>query len=440
MKYFGTDGIRGVAGIELNEDIAFRCGYALSASAKGAAVVLARDTRESGEWLSNAFAAGVNAAGGVVIFGGILPTPAVASAVKALGAAWGAVISASHNPSHYNGIKLFDAAGCKLNKATEERLESLMEKAHYNNASVSLVKDNTVIESYIAAIKPDSYDLNGLTIVLDTANGAASHIAAYLFEQAGASVTVINDDGDGSMINLNSGALHPEMLQKEVVRRGAALGFAFDGDADRVIAVDGNGRLIDGDGILYVLATARFDEGALYKNTVVATVMTNSGIEAALCASKIRLVRVSVGDHNVAAELLAHGYSLGGEQSGHIIFAETGTGDGILAALRVADIVKRRGALSELFNIKLYPQILQNVTVCEKSIPLAALENAEGWRQFLKNSGRVLLRLSGTEPVIRIMAECESAALASLIVKDIEDSLKRELANESFPNFQNKNT
>ncbi len=436
MKYFGTDGIRGVAGIELDEDMAFRCGYALSALKKGGAVILAKDTRESGDWLSEAFAAGVKYSGGTVIFGGILPTPAVASAVKALGAAAGAVISASHNPSHYNGIKLFDASGYKLDKHTEEALEVMMDRVSFFKEPTILTEDKTVIDAYIAAINPASYDLRGLSIVLDAANGAASRIALSLFKKAGATVTSINDTGEGCLINYRSGALHPEELQRTVACCGADLGFAFDGDADRVIAVDDNGRLVDGDGMLYVLAKSLLAENALAKNTVVATVMTNSGIEAAFRAAKINLVRVSVGDHNVAAELLKHGYSIGGEPSGHIIFAETGTGDGILAALRIADIVKKFGSLSELFNIKLFPQKLRNVTVCEKSIPFIALENAEGWRKYLGGAGRVLLRLSGTEPVIRIMAECESASLASIIVKDIEHSLKKELANETVSSLK----
>lgn len=436
MKYFGTDGIRGVAGIELDEDIAFRCGYALSALKKSAPVVLARDTRESGCWLAEAFASGINAAGGTVIFGGVLPTPAVASAVKGLGAAAGAVISASHNPSHYNGIKLFDASGYKLDRYAEEHLETVMDGVYFYKTPTPITEDKNVIECYLTAVNPASYDLSGLRIVLDTANGAACGIAPLIFESAGATVIAINDNKDGSLINFHSGALHPEELQKAVVCNNADLGFAFDGDADRVIAVDDNGRLVDGDGILYVLAKSLLNQNALSKNTVVATVMTNSGIEAAFRAAKINLIRVSVGDHNVAAELLKKGYSLGGEQSGHIIFAETGTGDGILAALKIAEIVKKYGNLSELFNIRLYPQKLRNVTVSEKSIPFIALENAESWRRFLNGAGRVLLRLSGTEPVIRIMAECESASLASLIVKDIEHSLKKEFSNETLSGIE----
>lgn len=426
MKYFGTDGIRGVVGIELDEDIAYRCGYALGSLNSGGMIILARDTRESGEWLSEAFASGVTLSGGTVVYGGILPTPAVAAATKALGAAAGAVISASHNPSHYNGIKLFDSKGNKLLKNTEERIEEIMDNIHSKRLSYGLIDNASILNCYQKFVNPSAINLSGLKIALDAANGAASGIAKKFFEKAGATLIAINDDGYGDLINYHSGAMHTEMLQKTVLDHKADLGFAFDGDADRVIAVDNMGKIVDGDGIIYILATALSKHNALKENTVVATVMTNSGIENALRAKNINLVRVSVGDHNVCAEMVKRGYTLGGEQSGHIIFSDAGTGDGILAALRLSEIVKKQGKLSSLLDVKLFPQILKNVTVLEKAIPFEALEKAKSWKKQLADNGRVLLRLSGTEPVIRIMVECENRALAELIVKDIESSLIRE--------------
>lgn len=424
MKYFGTDGIRGVAGIELSEELTFRCGFALSRLAKEGLIVLARDTRESGQWIAEAMAGGIALGGGSTIYGGVLPTPAVARSVVALGADFGAVVSASHNPPHYNGIKLFDRHGRKLNTLLEKKIESLMEDAPANCNAFTLYADTSIGDYYVNSILDKKADLSGVKIVLDSANGSASEYARRIFSLSGAEVISFNDKGDGSLINYRSGSLHPQFLQRKVLKYGADLGLAFDGDADRVIAVDDKGKIVDGDGILYALANYFQKSGMLSKNTVVATVMTNSAYEKAAKSAGINMVRVSVGDHNVCNEMQRSGYFLGGEQSGHIIISDIGTGDGIFAGILLAGLIKKEGKLSSIIDVAPLPQIFKNITVLDKSIPDLAKVNAECWNEFLGKCGRVLLRASGTEPVIRIMVECESVDLANLIAKDIELSLK----------------
>ncbi len=424
MKYFGTDGIRGVAGIELSEEVAYGCGYALGRLKRDVLVVLARDTRESGQWLSEAFAGGVLSTGGSVVYGGILPTPAAARGVIALGADFGAVISASHNPPHYNGIKLFDFKGKKLTNLLEKKIEALMDSAPtFRNTIYPIQKDSTIGTHYINHLLSKDIDLSGLTLVLDSANGSASGIAAQIFAKTGARVVSLNDTGDGSLINYQSGSTHPEYLQQQVILHKADLGLAFDGDADRVIAVDERGDIVNGDKILYALAKTFKKHNMLTNNTVVATVMTNSAYEKAAKDLGIKYLRAAVGDHNVCKKMQECGCYLGGEQSGHIIISDIGTGDGIYAGILLADMVKKEGCLSAIVKVKPLPQVVKNVVVNQKSLSALSKANAECWQEYLGDSGRVLLRPSGTEPVIRIMVEHKSEDFAHFVARDIQQSL-----------------
>lgn len=426
MKYFGTDGIRGVAGIELSEDLAFRCGFALSRLAKEGLFVLGRDTRDSGEWLAEAIASGITLGGGSVVYGKVLPTPAVARSVISLGADFGIVISASHNPPHYNGIKLFDRNGRKLNAPLERKIEEFMQDAPAFCSGYPLHADASIGDYYVNHILQENHDLRGIKIVLDSANGSASGYAKRIFVLSGAEVISFNDKGDGSLINYHSGSNYPQFLQRKVLKYNADLGLAFDGDADRVIAVDEKGKVVDGDGILYALANYFHKQNMLAKNTLVTTVMTNSAYEKAAKKSGINMIRTCVGDHNVCLEMQKGGYFLGGEQSGHIILSDIGTGDGIYAGLLLTSIVKEEGKLSMINNITPLPQVFRNIKTLDKSLPDSAKENAECWNEVLckKGIGRVLLRASGTEPLIRIMVECESVDFAEFIAKDIALSLE----------------
>lgn len=425
-KYFGTDGIRGVYGEDLTDGLAMLTGNSLGLSAKGGSVIIGRDTRLSGGNLSRALTEGVLAACGKVVDLGVVPTPCIAFAVAHSDAAFGVMLSASHNPPKYNGIKIFGADGRKL---TAEQ-ECVIER-HIAEASLSYAQRRGEIETSCDAVGAYADNvcscgrLNGLKIVLDCANGAASFIAPEIFKRMGADVTAVNVSADGTAINVNCGALHPETAAREVLRTGADLGLSFDGDADRVIAVDERGNIVNGDRIIYVLAGRLQADRALPHASVVGTLHTNMGVEIGLKSLGIDLIRTDIGDHNVIEKMCDAGLALGGEQSGHIILrAFSETGDGILAGAFLADTLKRSGkSLSALADCPLYPQINVDVQTVNKE-KIARDKNLLRFvgrvEDMLNENGRIMLRPSGTENKLRIMAESRDGFLAQFAARSIE--------------------
>ncbi len=413
--------MRGVANAELTPQLALALGLALAArlrqeDAGRRAVLVGRDPRRSGDMLAAALEAGLLAGGADVMEGGILTTPAVAHLARTVPCAAGAVVSASHNPSRYNGIKFFGGDGFKLPDATERALEEAVAAGDAPLAPAAEIGRLAPVEGlaeryveHLAGCCP--VPLGGLSLVLDCANGAASELAPRVFAAAGAQVEVVNARPDGDNINRDCGALHPEGLAATVVRTGADAGLAFDGDGDRCIAVDERGRVVDGDAILAVAALHLAARDRLPGRTVVATVMSNFGLEEALRQRGIRLERTPVGDRHVLERMLAGGFTLGGEQSGHIIFREDATtGDGILTGLRLLAIMREEDRpLSELAAVmRRYPQVLLNVAAPRRheldanGRVRSAIAEIE---QTLAGRGRVLVRPSGTEPVVRVMVE-----------------------------------
>ena len=432
--FFGTDGLRGVVNEDLTHEVAYKCGSALTTLTKAPLVIIGRDTRVSGEYLTASLACGVMGGGGRAVDLGVIPTAGVAYLTRALGADYGVVISASHNPPEYNGIKVFDKNGYKLSDTEEERIERTFIPTR-PSASVDLGgfrAEHSLIRKYESfLISSCECALDGMRIVLDTADGAASRVAPRVLRRLGASVTAISARGDGRRINQSSGALHPERLAREVVRRGADVGFAFDGDADRLIAVDDGGRIVDGDMIIYMLARYMKERGVLKKNTVVGTSHTNMGIERSLADCGITLLRTDIGDKYVLERLEHDGLSLGGEQSGHIILKDIHTtGDGILSAIAVASMMKDTGGtLRELFDAELYPQTNINVVVSDKMrIMKSALlsDTIDRIQSLLSGTGRVMVRASGTEPKIRIMVESPSEEINRAYSEELA-SVVREL-------------
>lgn len=411
--FFGTDGLRGIVNEDLSYEIAYKCGNALSILKDSPLVVIGRDTRVSGEYLTVAVAGGVMSGGGRVIDLGVVPTAGVAYLTRALGADYGVVISASHNPKEYNGIKVFDKNGYKLSEREEERIERtfIRNKVNPFPSLGSFTSDSRLVKKYEDFLVSSSENsLKGLCVVLDGANGAACRVAPAVFRRLGAQVVATNCFDDGMKINDSCGALYPQTLVKRMKRYNADVGFAFDGDSDRLIAVDKSGKIIDGDMIIYMLAKFMRDRGALKNNTVVGTSHTNMGIEAALAREGIKLIRTDIGDKYVLARLVEDGLSLGGEQSGHIILKDIhSTGDGILSAIAVSNMIVASGkTLCELFDAELYPQVNINIVVEDKLKVMnserlaresAAIQNA------LADCGRVMVRASGTEPKIRVMVE-----------------------------------
>jgi phosphoglucosamine mutase len=425
---FGTDGIRGVANVDLTPEVALAAGRAgarvLGAETPGAPFVIGRDPRRSGPMLEAALVAGLTAEGVDAIILGVVPTPAVAFASRRL-AIPGAVISASHNPFPDNGIKFFAAGGRKLPDALESAVEAELASLLDGRTSPSgrpgvgvgvTNPGGDLIDAYVAHVTGAvaDRDLAGTNVVVDCSNGAASELGPRVLRALGAEVTVINASPDGSNINAKCGSTHPTPLQDAVVAHGAAAGLAFDGDADRVIAVDAHGALVDGDQILAVCAIDLAARDALPGNAVAVTVMSNIGLRRALTARGIGLVETPVGDRHVWAAMEEHGLVLGGEQSGHVIFAEhANTGDGILTGVVLLDAVRRAGAsLSELAGVVTrFPQVLLNVRVGDRDRLDAA---SAFWAEVrsveaeLGDAGRVLVRPSGTEPVVRVMVEAET--------------------------------
>ncbi|MBA2380025.1 MAG: phosphoglucosamine mutase [Blastocatellia bacterium] len=445
-KLFGTDGIRGEAGrFPLDESTVYAIGAAaskqfLTALSRSPNFITGRDTRESGEWIERAFHAGAKSVGAVCESAGVITTPGVAFVTKHFSFDGGIVISASHNPYHDNGLKIFTPSGKKASGDIERAIEAEI-FAHPGSeirpisGDVSSAREHDFCEAYLDGIASHFPNLNlsGMRIVLDCANGAASTIAPDLFEHFGADVTVINCSPDGRNINENCGSLYLDSLRDKVTEIGAAIGIAFDGDADRVLFVNELGENVDGDQTLWILARLLKDHGELKSGVVVATVMSNFGFEEALQSRGINLIRANVGDKYVLEELLRSDGELGGEQSGHIIFPKRSfVGDGMMTATAVLEAMVERGkSLSELTEgFKRYPQILVNVKVREKQ-PFeenAAITTAsQAVEGKLNGSGRLLLRYSGTENLARVMIEGKDQAeideLAEQLAGVIRDSL-----------------
>ena len=442
-RMFGTDGVRGIANKELSPALAFNLGrigaYVLTEEThKKPRIAVGKDTRISGDMLEAALIAGICSMGAEAVSLGVLPTPAVAYLTRHMGLDAGVVISASHNPFEYNGIKFFNGEGYKLSDQLEDRIESLMlnpENGIANPTGAEIgkkVEVDNAVHGYVDFLKKTiDVNLRGLKIAVDCANGASYIAAPSVLADLGAEIVVINNKPDGTNINVKCGSTHPEGLQKLVVESGAHIGLAFDGDADRLIAVDNRGNIVNGDHMLAIFARHLKGKGMLKKDTVVATVMSNMGLDIALKREKCNLVKTKVGDRYVLEEMVSMGYSIGGEQSGHIIFLDHNTtGDGLLTALQLLAVVKETGKkLSDLASImKELPQVLVNAKVKNENKDKymkdeAIAEMIASLEKKLKGRGRVLIRPSGTEPLVRVMLEGaneaeikeDAAALAKLI-------------------------
>lgn len=429
--YFGTDGIRGIANLDLTCPLALSVGNALASLKKNCRVLIGMDTRVSGDMLLHAVATGVMQGGGDVLDVGVMPTAGIAYLTRFYKADYGVVISASHNPAEYNGIKVFDADGYKLGDKRERDLELRMANPHIVR-SIATGKYMFMHDSaadYVKFLLSNIEGLKGLRVLVDCSNGAAGRVAKTVFEQAGASVVAINTSAAGIDINENVGALYASNLAPKVKDGGFDVGFAYDGDADRLIAVDENGNVVDGDHLLCILACEAQRRGHLETGSVVGTHHTNMGVQEALENKGIKLVRADIGDKYVLEQMLKDGSPLGAEQSGHIILGRhTTTGDGILASLVVAQIIADSGkTLSQLDGAKGYAQVNINVPVSDKLriINSEAVTNEVGKvYEELAGQGRVLLRASGTEPKIRIMVECKSESKAKTLAKRLESVLK----------------
>jgi phosphoglucosamine mutase len=447
---FGTDGIRGVANRDpMTAEMALRLGQAVAQrfrhSERQGRIVIGKDTRLSGYMLESAMQAGIVSAGADVMLVGPLPTPGIAFITWSMRADAGVVISASHNPYQDNGIKIFAADGFKLPDEVEADIERRMEAigAGHDGARAApdeigkAVRIDDAIGRYVQFLKqtfPKEHTLDGVKVVVDCSNGAAYQVAPQVFEELGAEVVALNVEPDGRNINLGCGALHPETMAAEVRRTGAALGVALDGDADRLILADEKGEIVDGDQVMAILGTRMLERRELPAETVVATVMSNLGLERALSAKGGKLLRTAVGDRYVVEAMREKGLSLGGEQSGHIIFLEHATtGDGMIAALRVLAVMVAEGRpLSELARaMTRYPQVLLNFAVARKrpfeEMPavqkvIAAVERDLG------SDGRVVVRYSGTEAKARVMIEGTDEAGIRVQADEIASALQRELA------------
>ncbi len=442
-KLFGTDGIRAVAGeAPLDAATIHAAGEALAHTLRGKhampRVLLGMDTRESGPWIARTLHAGLAAGGAQLANAGVLTTPAIAHLARKFGFAAGIVISASHNPWADNGIKIFGGDGYKLPDADELAIEGEI-FARLGASSISereLPPADPVYrhdyETFLRAAVPE-LRLDGLHIVLDCANGAASAIAPELFASLGGRVELTHAAPDGRNINKGCGALHPEVVARETKERGASLGITLDGDADRALFADAQGRVVNGDAVLLLAGRFLRASGLLSKDTVVATTMSNMGLEAALARDGIRMLRAPVGDKYVLERMQAEGAALGGEQSGHILFPHLATtGDGLLTALVVLDIVRRSGSSLQalLADLKTYPQVIVNVRVREKK-PLEAIPSVAGAireaEQALAGTGRVVIRYSGTEALARVMIEAESETLMRAHAERIAGAIRAEL-------------
>jgi phosphoglucosamine mutase len=447
-KLFGTDGVRGVANVEpITSETALKLGRALAhefrnTSGRRRKILIGKDTRLSGYMLETALESGICSMGVDVWLVGPLPTPAIAFLTRSMRADAGVVISASHNPFEDNGIKFFSRDGFKLDDETESRIEELVYDdrllTQHRAAAADLGKAARIDDAlgrYLVFLKgcvPRTVMFDGLKVVIDCANGAGYKVGPEALDELGADVVALGVDPDGRNINLGCGATHPEKLRHAVVAEHASVGIGLDGDGDRAILVDEKGELFDGDDAMAMLGIRMAAEGRLNANTVVATVMSNFGLERALRDKGIRLVRTDVGDPAVAREMRANSYNLGGEQSGHIIFTDfSTTGDGLITALLVLTAMAESGrSLSELRAMRRVPQVLENVKVRER-MPLSEIPAVQkvidAAEQRLNGTGRLLVRYSGTEMLARVMVEGEDAATIRTIAQEIGAAIKQHL-------------
>ena len=445
-KYFGTDGVRGEANVELTPELAFKLGrfggYVLSQHEEETPLVfVGRDTRISGEMLEHALIAGLLSVGIRVYKLGVIATPGVAYLVRTEKASAGVMISASHNPALDNGIKFFGGDGFKLDDDRELEIEALLDAAEDTLPRPSAQGLGTVMEypeglrKYQEFLVSTGVQLEGMHVVLDTANGAASTSARQIFADLGAQLTVIGENPDGLNINDGVGSTHPEHLQEKVKEVGAAIGLAFDGDSDRLIAVDENGEIVDGDKIMYIIGSYLSSKGLLEKNTIVTTVMSNLGFHKALDAKGIQKEITAVGDRYVVEEMRKSGYNLGGEQSGHVVIMDYNTtGDGQLTGVQLTKIMQETGKkLSELAaEVTIYPQKLVNIRVensmKDKALEVPAIrEIIEKMEAEMAGNGRILVRPSGTEPLLRVMAEAPTHEEVDYYVDTIAAVVQAEI-------------
>lgn len=446
-KYFGTDGVRGVANETLTPELAFKLGraggYVLTKHQEDGQtplVLVARDTRISGQMLADALIAGLLSVGIEVLSLGVITTPAVAYLIKVQGAAAGIQISASHNPAQDNGIKFFGPDGYKLSDATEDEIEAYLD-AEVDTLPRPSAKGLGTSAAYPEGIQKYTQfleqtvneDLAGIKVVLDGANGATSGIVSRLFGDLDADFETMATNPNGININDGVGSTHPEALAKAVVEKGAQIGLAFDGDGDRCIAVDEQGNIIDGDKIMFVLGSYMKSQGRLKQDTIVTTVMSNLGLYKAIEANGMHSVQTAVGDRHVVEEMRAHGYNIGGEQSGHVIlFDYHNTGDGMLTGIQLLSVMAATGkTLSELAApVQTYPQKLVNVPVKDKNAweQYPAITDAiKDVEDRMAGDGRVLVRPSGTESLLRVMAEAKTPELVSAYVDDIVRVVQTEM-------------
>jgi phosphoglucosamine mutase len=445
-KFFGTDGIRGVANVHpMTVEVALQlgkgCAYIFKDKNRRHKIVVGKDTRLSGYMIETAITAGICSMGGDVLLVGPLPTPGIAFLTTSMRADAGIVISASHNAYQDNGIKIFSGNGFKLPDRMEERIESLMFSKELSSSMVTANKVgkafriDDAIGRYIVFVKntfPQELTLDGLRIVLDCAHGATYKVAPTVFEELGAEVTLLGAKPNVENINKNCGALYPGLVGAMVRKKKADLGISFDGDGDRVVFVDESGEIVNGDQIMAICASRMFKEKRLKKNTLVATVMSNMGLEVSMRQKGIRLIRTQVGDRYVVEEMVKRGCNFGGEQSGHLIFLDhNSTGDGILSALQLLAIMqKEEKSLSDLSDIMdQYPQKLVNVRIKERrrleEFP-AVIQQMKKVEKKLGEKGRLLVRFSGTEPLIRIMVEGENEKEIYTLAEETAGVIERE--------------
>jgi len=439
-RLFGTDGVRGVAGSELTAELAHALGRAavtvLAVETKHRPVfLLGRDPRESGIWLEDALVGGIHEAGGDVLLAGVEPTPAVAFLTIDARADAGVVISASHNPPEYNGIKFFAPNGMKLPDGVEDKIEAALDDpvpAPLVEGSIQVLKGGR--ERYLAhLVKAAGARLDGMTLVVDCANGAASNLAPALYERLGATVHAIHASPNGKNINVDCGALHPEVAGAAVLKLGADAGVSHDGDADRALFVDHRGEVIDGDQVLAACAIAMKDAGTLTNDAVVTTVMANLGFHRSMREAGITVSATKVGDRYVLEEMLEEGVMLGGEQSGHLIFRHHATtGDGLLTAVRFLSLAAGTGrTVADLADVmRRYPQLMENVPVrslAELDAATPVWDAVRAAEEELSESGRVLVRASGTEPLVRVMVEAETEDVARRHMEAIAGEVRKHL-------------
>lgn len=440
---FGTDGVRGVANTELTAELAYKLGragaYILTKNAHKPRIVVGMDTRISGDMLESAIVAGICSAGAEAICVGIIPTPGVAYLTRKYNADAGIVISASHNPVEYNGIKFFNESGYKLPDDVEDRIEEVVKNNCKDVPSPigGKLGRKTVVDTagrdYIDFLKSTTnVNLEGLKIAVDCAQGASYAIAPKLLNELGADVLAVYNDPDGKNINKNCGSTHPEHLQKFVVENGCDIGLAFDGDADRLIAVDEEGKVVNGDFVMAICASYLKETGRLKKNSLVVTVMSNLGLSIAMQQRGIDTIKTKVGDRYVLEEMLKNGYSIGGEQSGHVIFLDHNTtGDGLITALQLLTImVKKKEKLSKLASImEELPQVLYNAHVDNSkkncySTDDVIVSEIKKIEEHLNGVGRVLIRPSGTEPLVRVMLEGKNKDEIDVMAKNLAELIE----------------